>query len=191
MSNLYYIADIAIAISIPLFFYINYKRGSFSLAIWKLFWVGFIIGLTWEFTFFFIGPEFSDDPAFTLIREFPLPPILQPTLHTFWDGGLFMIGVWLVFRLCKPPQLTRFRRQELGVLLAWGQAQEFAVELSATSVGAWTYNPKWWNPVLFEFGKGEITLMPQIIWLVAPIVFYLIALRIVGALGNNSTADSI
>jgi hypothetical protein len=50
--------------------------------------LGFIIGLTWEFAFFFTGLEFSDDPVFTLIQEFPLPPILQPTLHTFWDGGI-------------------------------------------------------------------------------------------------------
>jgi hypothetical protein len=56
------------------------------------------------------------------------------------------------------------------VLLAWGQLQELAVELSATASGAGQFTPGRWSPVLFEFGQGAISLAPQLIWLVAPVV---------------------
>ncbi|MBW1984781.1 MAG: hypothetical protein JRI53_08675 [Deltaproteobacteria bacterium] len=143
-----------------------------------MFWAGVMIGLTWELGFYFTGPEFSNDPVFTHLSPWPLHPILQPLLHTLWDGGLFMIGVSLVYRFCKPPHFIRFRWQELGIMLLWGQIQELAVELIATSGNLWTYEPKWWNPVLFKFGNGVITLIPQAVWFAAPIVFYLASIII-------------
>jgi hypothetical protein len=121
---------------------------------------------------------YSDDPTYISLTNFPLPPILQPVLHSLWDGGLFLAGLALVWLLCPPPHLQCFSWKELFVLLVWGQVQELAVELAATSAGAWTFTPRWWNPILFESGEGVITLAPQLIWFVAPIVFYLVALRV-------------
>ena len=42
----------------------------------------------------------------------------------------------------------------------------------ASATGAWSFTPRWSNPVLFPFGPGEISLAPQLIWLAAPRVFY-------------------
>lgn len=52
-----------------------------------------------------------------------------------------------------------------------GQAQSVAVELTAHGTGMWTYHPRSWNPALFRFGDGTITAVPQLIWLVAAVVF--------------------
>ena len=71
------------------------------------------------------------------------------------------------------------------MLVVWGQAQELCVELGATAAGAWSFTPSWWNPVLFEFMGGDITLAPQLIWLVAPIVFYFGALLVQGRVAGS------
>lgn len=88
-----------------------------------------------------------------------------------------MVGMFLVYHICKEPHLVRFRWSELAVLLVWGSVFELVVELSASGV-AWVYIPRWWNPALFQFRGADITLMPQLIWIAAPIVFYLVALAI-------------
>ena len=52
------------------------------------------------------------------------------------------------------------------------------MELLSTGSGGWEYNPSWWNPSLFLFNGRHITLVPQLIWLAAPVLFYLAALKI-------------
>lgn len=178
MITFYYIADVIVALSLPIFFYVGYRKGVFSAAVWKLYWLGCIIGLTWEIPIYLSGPEFQSEPFIRLVTEFPGHPILHPLLHTLWDGGLFLAGYWLTLQLCKAPILQRFSWRELGVMMVWGQLSELAVEVSATSVGAWTFADKAYNPVLFDIGHGSITLIPQLIWLAAPVVFYLTALAV-------------
>ena len=179
--NLYYIADIAIALAFPIFFYINHRTGRFQPRVWKLYWIGCLIGLTWEVPMFLSGPEFQSEPFIYLVNDFPLHPVMHPFLHTLWDGGLFLIGYWLTLQLCKSPILQRFRWQELGIMILWGQLSELAVEVSATSVGAWTFAEKPYNPALFSIGDRFVTVIPQAIWLLAPIVFYFIALTLARA----------
>lgn len=172
-----YILDILIAAAFPVAIYALTARGILARSFRRLYWLGVCIGLTWEVTFFFLGPEFSVAPLFIFFSRSPLPPWLLPLFHSLWDGGLFIVGLLLI-RLLPGPHLARFRWDELLVMLAWGQAQELCVELSATAAGLWTYLPHPWNPVLFPFGQGQITLLPQLVWLVAPLVFYPLALRI-------------
>ncbi len=179
IASLYYAADFIIALSLPVFFYINHRSGRFSPVVWKLFWLGFFVGLTWEIPIFFAGPEFMENPALIYLTEFPFSPMLHPILHSFWDGGLFLAGYWLILKFCQAPVLSQFRWKELGVMLIWGQIQEFAVELSATNAGAWTFTEQTWNPVLFPSGEGFITLVPQLIWVYGPILLYLAALKLV------------
>ena len=90
-----------------------------------------------------------------------------------------MIGYWLVVCGVKEP-FRRFSWRELGIMLLFGGIQELIVELVALHSRAWTYNTRWWNPSLFEFGHGQITPLPQLIWFVAPIVFYQACLKIHG-----------
>ncbi|MBU2487986.1 MAG: hypothetical protein KKA60_01215 [Proteobacteria bacterium] len=178
IADAYYTADFLIALSLPVFFYIQHRTGRFSPMIWKLFWLGFLVGLTWEIPIYFAGPDFMEKPALIYLKEFPGNRLLHPILHSFWDGGLFLIGYWLTLKICQAPILSKFRWKELGVMLVWGQVQEFAVEFSATQAGAWTFTEQCWNPVLFESGRGFITLVPQLIWVYGPIVFYLVSLRL-------------
>lgn len=128
------------------------------------------------------APLDSVHPVIDMLTAFPVAPILHPILHTFWDGGLFIAGLLLVFRFSASPRMARFSWKELGIMVAWGQAQEFAVETSGTFVNAWTYaDGHWWNPVLFEFANGRITLVPQLVWLAASMLYYFRCLEVLNA----------
>jgi hypothetical protein len=177
-AEYFYWIDLVIALCIPLLFVSLYRTRRISQYSWLLFWIGCGVGALWEISFYFIGPYFSSDPLYVLKTPTPYPLFLLHFVHCFWDGGLFMIGVWLVKRLCRAPHFERFRFQELAVLLMWGQLQELAVELISTGSSGWAYVPHWWNPSMFQFRGSDITLLPQLIWVVAPIVFYVLATRV-------------
>jgi hypothetical protein len=181
-----FVLDIVIALAIPAVVFILYRSGRIGRGIWYLYWAGVLIGMTWEIGFYFLGPQYSDNPAYLILTHWPLHPILLPLLHTLWDGGLFLAGVGLIHLLLSPPHLVEFRWQELGVLIAWGQVSELLVELIATGTKSWVYTPQWWNPVLFRFMGEDITMVPQLIWLVAPILFYAVALPIQRRVGGQT-----
>ncbi len=145
---------------------------------WILYWVGFILGLCWELPMSIaneIGVPYA--PA-RFITPLPVHYSVIVITHSWWDGGLFLVGLWLVMKLCKEPPFDTFRFQDLGVMIAWGQVSELLVELSSTYAGGWEFIEHWWNPVLFRFNGHNITLLPQLIWLVASVVFYLIVIRV-------------
>ncbi len=48
----------------------------------------------------------------------------------------------------------------------------------AVASNGWEYQVFPWNPLLFKFLGHNITLLPQLIWLAAPIAFYFIALKL-------------
>jgi hypothetical protein len=177
-AEYFYWVDLVIALSIPLLFVLLYRTRRISRYLWLLFWIGCGVGALWEIPFYFIGPYFSSDPSYVLKTPTPYPLFLLHFVHCFWDGGRFMIGVWMVKRFCRAPHFERFRFQELAVLLVWGQLQEIAVELISTGSSGWAYVPHWWNPSMFRFRGSDITLLPQLIWVVAPIVFYVLAIRL-------------
>ena len=176
-AEYFYWVDLVIALSIPLLFVLLYRTRRISRYLWLLFWIGCGVGALWEIPFYFIGPYLSSDPLYVLKTPTPYPLFLLHFVHCFWDGGLFMIGVWMVKRFCRAPHFERFRFPELAVLLVWGQLQEITVELISTGSSGWAYIPHWWNPSMFRFRGSDITLLPQLIWVVAPVVFYLLAVR--------------
>lgn len=98
---------------------------------------------------------------------------------SFWDGGLFLLGYWFIILICKEPYFEKFNAHQLGVLLIYGQISSFIVEMIAVASGGWEYPVTPWNPLLFQFFGGNITLGPQLIWFAAPIAFYFIALKII------------
>ena len=185
-AEYFYWIDLAVALSIPVVFTIFYAAHRIGRSSWLLFWIGCGIGALWEIPFYFIGPAFSSDPLYVLETPIPYPLFLLHVVHCFWDGGLFMIGVLLVRMVCRRPHFVRFRVQELGVLLVWGGLQELAVELASTGSSGWAFEPHWWNPSMFEFRGSDITLVPQLVWVAAPIIFYLIAIRF-GSVGSVET----
>jgi hypothetical protein len=173
----FYLIDFAIGGGTPIIVTVLYLSGLISRFTWRLFWVGCLIGLTWE-----IPLSTLDHFNIVDVFRFATPPPAHFSViiisHTFWDGGLFLLGVLLVKILCKPPHFTRFSGRELAVLMVWGQASELWVELTSTGNGGWEYNPAWWNPSMFMFNGSHITLAPQLIWLAAPILFYFCALKL-------------
>lgn len=178
MTELFYWIDLAIAIAIPLLFTalrLARRLGNFD---WIMFWVGCAVGALWELPFYFIGPDFLAAPLYVLNAPMPYPLFLLHFVHCFWDGGLLMLGVLLVRWLCRAPWFTKFRWSELLVLLAWGAMQELAVELMSTGSSGWAFIPRWWNPSMFKFNGADITLIPQLIWVAAPVIFYFVALRV-------------
>ncbi len=185
----FYWVDLVIALSIPLLFVLLYRTHRISRYSWLLFWAGCGVGALWEIPFYFIGPYFSSDPLYILNTPMPYPLFVLHFVHCFWDGGLFMIGVWLVKRLCRAPHFERFRFQELAVLLVWGQLQELAVELISTGSSGWAYVPHWWNPSMFQFRGSDITVLPQLIWVIAPTVFYVLAIRLRGSVHAGPPAN--
>jgi hypothetical protein len=165
-------ADIAIGAAVPLGAAALYWAGrltKFHLAL--LAW-GFAVGSTWEFANYAAGESYH-----AMLVAWPMPRITVHLWHTFWDAGLFFIGYLLCVPIFKATTLTSFRWEELGVMWAWGVAQEFGVELLGNGV-IWEYQAKPWNPVWLVLHGRFYTLLPQFIWMLAPIVFYLGALVI-------------
>ena len=181
-SQLFYWIDLAIAISIPLLFAGLFAARKISRYSWAMFWVGCGIGALWELPFYFIGPLFLADPLYRLNAPIPYPLFLLHLVHCFWDGGIFMVGLLLVKKLCRAPHFARFSWRELLVMLAWGGLQELGVELMSTGSSAWAFQPHWWNPAMFRFNGADITIIPQLIWVAAPVLFYLLAVRLRRAL---------
>jgi len=157
--------------------------------LWALFGLGCALGAVWEIGFGLLGPGATDAPLFVWIAPGGVPLDPQPVDggglgHTLgllavcaWDGALFVAGLWIVRWLRPAPTFVRFDVRELAILLAWGQAQSFVIEMIAIAGGLWAYLPRWYNPALFPFMEGQITLAPQAVWLLACPIFYMAALR--------------
>ncbi|MCA9912946.1 MAG: hypothetical protein KC496_06340 [Anaerolineae bacterium] len=169
--SVFYSVDVLSSIGIVASILMLWLMGRLSTTLLRLFVVGCLIGTLWEFPLHFLGPEYSDNPIYIQLTEFPLLPILQPALHCLWDGAIFLVGIGLVWRPTPAPHFSRFRWDELAVLMLWGLGSAIVVELVG-SMGGWIYVESWWNPALFWVNSGAITLLPLMIWLVAPMVFY-------------------
>ena len=158
------LSGIAICIIIFALYKINYIN-KFT---WLLFWVGFLLGLVWE-----IPLSIINAPSPLSIETF----ILMITA-TIWDGGLFLLGYWFVIKICRSPHFYKFSIKDLSLLLIYGQISSLIVEILAVMSGGWEYEVAPWNPLLFTFMGGNITLLPQLIWFFAPILFYIIGIRL-------------
>jgi len=175
----YYALDLLIGYGAPLVVFALYRAGRIDRFLWRLFWLGCALGLTWEIPMFVLSAEDTGLPLLHWVRPLPVHYLVLMVSHTLWDGALFLVGVWLVRRLCRPPTFQAFRWPELGVLLVYGQLSELLVELSSTLNDGWVFITDYgWNPTLFHFSGHPITLMPQLVWLAAPMAFYQIALRL-------------
>lgn len=174
----FYWTDFAVGVLAPTLAYWLYRTRRIDRFYWALFWIGFGLGLTWEAPMQVLnqlGPALA---VHSYTRPPPAPFSVIIVMHSFWDGGLFLMGAGLARWLSGPAAFTRFRFLELAALVVWGQASELWVELTSTSGEAWAYIARPWNPALFHFHGQPITLLPQLIWLAAPVVFYFIALKI-------------
>ncbi|MHA1729116.1 MAG: hypothetical protein ACTSWY_10330 [Promethearchaeota archaeon] len=175
-DNFYWI-DFTVSIIILTVVIILYSSKRIDRFTWYLYWIGCSLGLLWELPMS-VANKFGIYPPACFLTPLPVHFSVIVITHCLWDGGLFLIGVWLVHLLCKSPHFTKFNIKELVIQLIWGQLQELMVELLSTFSDAWEFNVYWWNPLLFTFNNHNITLIPQLIWLIGPIVFYYITLKI-------------
>lgn len=173
-----FLVSLAVGICLPLCVYGAYRRGLLTRGEFLLFWTGSVLGAVWEGALVLLVPQLTQAPLYSVAVEVPVSPAIHVLSHSFWDGSLFLAGVLLVERGSEPPHFRTFRWRELGILLAWGQSQSFAVEITAIVTGVWTYHSTPMNPALFQIGGDAVTLGPQFIWLVATIVFYYCCLSI-------------
>jgi len=145
---------------------------------WRLFGLGALIGLTWEAPMFLLS-KLTEYPVVAWMREPPVHYLIYLVSHTFWDGAIFLVGVWAVTLVCAKPVLTRFSWKELGILLLWGQATAILVEYSAVSNQAWHFiEGYWFNPTMLQLEQGPITWMMQVIFVPATLLFYFVALKV-------------
>ena len=174
----YYYLDLLVGFGSPILLYFLVRFGRVKPRDWRLFWLGALIGLTWEIPIFLMS-KLSAMPVIFWIREPPVHYVFLMICHTLWDGAIFVVGVWLAVLLCKNRTvLSRFSWAELSVMVLWGQISAFLVEFSSISSEAWEYfQGYWWNPTVLVINGRPITLIIQIAWFFAPIAFYLIALK--------------
>lgn len=166
---------------ISLIVYISYRTEYLDKFYWYLFWVGFFLGLCWELPLS-LANEIEIYPPARFMTPVPLSApfsiFVIAITHSLWDGGLFLLGAWFINLICKKPYFDKFKWSELSILIVFGQVSELIVELVSSLNRGWEYIVYWWNPRLFVFNNHDITLLPQLIWLVAPIVFYFFALKL-------------
>ena len=178
LKNAYYWLDLLVGYGFPAVLFIFYLRGKASRRDWRLFGIGALIGLAWEVPIFALS-ALSQAPIVHWVRPFPTHWTIFMIAHTLWDGAIFLVGVWLAALICKRPVLERFRWCELIVMIAWGQISAFLVEFSSVTNEAWIYVEGYrWNPSFFHIGDYPVTLMIQLVWLVAPVLFYFISLKL-------------
>ncbi|MBK9330015.1 MAG: hypothetical protein IPM95_12095 [Sphingobacteriales bacterium] len=169
------IADLAVGTAIPLLFMFLYALRKVTGQEVVFFITGFLIGTTFEFFIWYMGPSF-----FYVRMEWPLPWPTYYLCHSFWDAGLFMGGYYLTGIILKKPYAllyTHFDWRELAVISIWGIVTSCIVELSGNGI-IWQYIPHRWNPVWITVGKQSYTLFIQVVWIVSPVIFYLICLSI-------------
>lgn len=185
LGVLFWWTDLVIAISMVIIATVLYKMGRISKLTFVLFWIGACLGLTWEVPIFIIT-EFSIYPMLKFFVPPPFPFFIIIASHSLWDGGLFLMGVGLVYLICKKPLFEKFRFQELIILVLWGQAQAIGIELLGTFGGAWEYIPYLWNPIMFSILGHNFTIWIQLVWLAASIILYIIAVKLNPKISGNS-----
>ncbi|MEO1657275.1 MAG: hypothetical protein AAFR65_06095 [Pseudomonadota bacterium] len=149
-----------------------------------LFVIGGVLGSTWEMGFTYLdmayeilpgGAPRPDAEGFSFEGNVAVLLLVLVVFCT-WDAGIFIAGPLIARRVLRRELFAQFSWAELGILLAWGQVQSFAVEMAAITGGWWAYAPTRTNPQLFPYLDGSITLWPQLVWVLAYLVFYAAAL---------------
>jgi hypothetical protein len=174
----YYYLDLLIGFLSPLLFYFLYKTGRIEKFLWHFFWIGVLVGTTWEIPIFVLSGESTSVPIVTWTRPLIAHYLVFMISHCLWDGLIFVIGIWLVYRICRKPFFQHFRWSEMLVFLIWGQASELLVELSSTLNDGWAFIQYWWNPVIFQFNGHNITWLMQIVWAAASIGYYVLLIKL-------------
>ena len=179
IDYLFLVGDFTVALALFFGFAIAKSKDLLSKQYYMLFIIGCLIGACWEFTFLYLGDEFVHS-----VKVWPhgLGGWPRKLSHSIWDGGIFMVGIYLCRKYLQGPLFQSFKKNELLIMMTWGIFQELLVEYLFNG-RVWIYEPLPWNPVIIPSLPGSAqlcpgyTLIPQAIWVIAPIIFYFICLK--------------
>ena len=177
LGPIFYYIDVAVAISMIVIVVVLYKLEKIDKFLFSLFWIGTLIGFTWEIPIFVVN-EIGIYPFLQYLTPLPFHFIIIIISHSVWDGGLFLMGMGLVYLISKSPRFENYKLSELIITIIWGQVQAIGIEMIGSFGGAWEYIPYPWNPAFVIILGHYFTIFIQVVWLAASIAFYFIALKL-------------
>ena len=162
--------------SAPFFFIIFYKAQKISSELFTLYFLGVLVGLTWEIPFALAGKSFH-----LILIDWPIDlPLVRNITYSFIDGLIFIVGILLAkFFLKNKNFLNEFDAKALSIMIIWGSVSEFLVDLNGNGK-LWLFIDNWYNPVFITINGNGLTIIPQLIWFIAPIVYYFVILNYKG-----------
>ena len=72
--------------------------------------------------------------------------------------------------------LEKFNSKALLIMIVWGSVSEFLIDLNCNGK-LWLFIENWYNPVFITINGNNMTMIPQLIWLIAPFLYYISILR--------------
>ena len=131
------------------------------------------VGLSWEIPFALAGKSFH-----LILIDWPIDlPLVRNITYSFIDGLIFIVGVFLAKKFLKTNDfLYRFNSKALFIMIFWGSFSEFLVDLNGNGK-LWLFIENWYNPVFITINGNGLTIIPQLIWFIAPIVYYFLILK--------------
>ena len=72
--------------------------------------------------------------------------------------------------------LEKFNSKALLIMIVWGSVSEFLIDLNCNGK-LWLFIENWYNPVFITINGNNMTMIPQLIWLIAPLLYYISILR--------------
>ena len=162
--------------SAPLLFIILLKTEKISREFFNLYFLGVLVGLTWEIPFALAGKSFH-----LILIDWPIDlPLVRNITYSFIDGLIFIVGILLAKVFLKNKNfLYEFDAKALSIMIIWGSVSEFLVDLNGNGK-LWLFIDNWYNPVFITINGNGLTIIPQLIWFIAPIVYYLVILNYKG-----------
>ena len=159
--------------SAPLLFIILLKTEKISREFFNLYFLGVLVGLTWEIPFALAGKSFH-----LILIDWPIDfPLVRNITYSFIDGLIFIVGVLLAKAYLKNKHfLYKFNLTALLIMIIWGSFSEFLVDLNGNGK-LWLFLENWYNPVFITINDNGLTIIPQLIWFIAPIVYYFTVLK--------------
>ena len=142
--------------------------------------IGTMMGmLGWELPFYLLGLDFL-----YFVNKNQLVDSCWFFFHSLWDGLLFMIGYVLCYCFNYMfhdtyRTLSKHKLYELIILLFWYNLQELLVELKFNGI-VWCYSPNhWYNPTMFVINGVHYTLLPQLVWSIYGVAFWIVCVFII------------
>lgn len=139
-------------------------------------WIGILLASCWNIPLGYLGNQYQ-----ILCSPNPIGVGLY-LVRSCWDGMMLLGGLTLIKRktITRPNEWVKclsFTTIELS--------QKIIVEFIENG-RTWKYKTGLsWNPVIFTIGNTPYTMMPYLIWLIAPICYYRVTL-LIGPLFKNS-----